>query len=383
MNTAGRAARGKSTRPPPPSVTGASCRRAVSVQAAPAVDTRADFTCCGDHPGWSWSRSAAPPLTCGADILVPSKTANGAPLVNSGRVDERIDPPGAETSGFKRCSNAVGPPDEKLVMIPLRPVSTRWIRLPIVTFAAPPVVARYVRRRAPSRSLIMQAGSGSWIGIEFASPGRLSTSTSATAPARAARSAFETNVQCPRETSAMSPLSDPGCSGERASLFVSLSGPQSLRSTGLPSTPVRAPTSTSLCPLEANEPGKRVPPDPAVGICCRLCGAPGVRTARIGVKTCVFETAATVIASGAVPGEPTEPRPKSSRSFPAEMTDTTPAAATLCTTSIIASFAGSVSAPPPEKLITSMPSRTADSKAAAISGVFAVSPIGVGMSNTR
>jgi hypothetical protein len=97
----------------------------------------------------------------------------------------------------------------------------------------------------------------------------------------------------------------------------------------------------------------------------------------------VFEDAATVIAAGAVPGEPTVPRPKSSRSFPAAITGTTPAAATLLTTSSIASFAGSDSVPPPEKLITSIPSRTADSNAAAISGVFATFPSGVGTLNTR
>ena len=51
--------------------------------------------------------------------------------------------------------------------------------------------------------------------------------------------------------------------------------------------------------------------------------------------------------------------------------------------SIIASFDGSVSGPPPEKLITCMPSRTADSNASTISGVFASCPIGVGIVNTR
>ena len=97
----------------------------------------------------------------------------------------------------------------------------------------------------------------------------------------------------------------------------------------------------------------------------------------------VFETAATEIASGAVPGEPAVPMPKSSRSFPAEITGTTPAAATFAIVSIIASFAGSVSEPPPEKLITSMPSATAASNAATISGVFATWPIGVGTLKTR
>ena len=75
--------------------------------------------------------------------------------------------------------------------------------------------------------------------------------------------------------------------------------------------------------------------------------------------------------------------PKSSRSFPAAITGTTPAAATLWIASISASFAGSICGPPPEKLITSMPSSTAASKAAMISGVFATWPSGVGTVNTR
>ena len=85
-------------------------------------------------------------------------------------------------------------------------------------------------------------------------------------------------------------------------------------------------------------------------------------------KKCELETAATVTASGAEPGDCTVPRPKSSRSFPAAITGTTPAAATFRIVSIIASLAGSVSGPPPEKLITSIPSATALSNAAAISG---------------
>jgi hypothetical protein len=75
--------------------------------------------------------------------------------------------------------------------------------------------------------------------------------------------------------------------------------------------------------------------------------------------------------------------PNSSRSFPAEMTGTTPAAATFETASTSASLAGSVIGPPPEKLITFMPSRTAASNAAMISGVWAVFPIAVGTLKTR
>ena len=119
-------------------------------------------------------------------------------------------------------------------------------------------------------------------------------------------------------------------------------------------------------------------------MCWRLAGAPAAVTVSSLPKTCRFETAATEIADGALLGEPTEPRPKSSRSFPAEITGTTPAAATLSSASISASLDGSISGPPPEKLITSMPSFTAASKASTISGVKASSPpVGTGTSKTR
>ena len=116
---------------------------------------------------------------------------------------------------------------------------------------------------------------------------------------------------------------------------------------------------------------------------CSWLGASGAVTSSAGANTCVLETAATEIASGAVPGEPTEPAPKSSRTLPAAITCTMPAATTECTAATSASFAGSTSAPPPEKLITSMPSFTAASNAATISGVFATCPIGVGTVKTR
>ena len=118
----------------------------------------------------------------------------------------------------------------------------------------------------------------------------------------------------------------------------------------------------------------------------RLCSDTGAReswTESEGAKTCTFDAAATEIASGAVPGEPTVPSPNSSRELPAAMTGTTPASTTLCTASISTSFAGSVSAPPPEKLITSMPSATAASKAVTISGELATNPSGLGMLKTR
>ena len=129
-------------------------------------------------------------------------------------------------------------------------------------------------------------------------------------------------------------------------------------------------TSTIVWSSVAQPAGSFSPPAPWIGIACSTTGPP--RTVSAGEKTCLFETAATAIASGAEPGEPALPRPKSSRSFPAAITGTTPARETLLTVSIIASLIGSVSAPPPEKLITSMPSLTAASNAATISGVFAM-----------
>src|SRR5207244_650165 len=112
-----------SARPAPCSHTGASCVRAVSPHAGPAVDIRADLTCGVVHVGWCCTSSAAAPATCGVAIDVPAKTENVEPVVNGG-VDDRTSRPGAEMSGFKNQPKSVGPADEKLVITPLRPV---WI----------------------------------------------------------------------------------------------------------------------------------------------------------------------------------------------------------------------------------------------------------------
>ena len=140
-------------------------------------------------------------------------------------------------------------------------------------------------------------------------------------------------------------------------------------------------TSTSVWSSVAQAAGSFAPPAPWIGIAPSDGGPP--TTLRAGAKTCEFETAATEIASGALPGEPAVPSPKSSRSLPAAITGTTPASAVLCTVSYIASFAGSVCGPPPEKLITFMPSATAASNALTISGVSASWPSGVGTVKTR
>src|SRR5581483_3391895 len=375
----GSAASVSRARPAPSSSTDASFDRAVSPHAGPAVDISADFTWPGDQNGCSWRRSAAAPLMCGVAMLVPLKTANGAPA-NSGSVDERISPPGAEMSGFSSWPNGVTPPDEKIVIVPPRPVSMSSGLWPIRIVARPPVGAIAARSRAPSRSETMPAGTVSGIGIGFASPARLSTSTSPIAPAARARADLELNVQIPRETRAIAPVSEPRGSVDAPSLRL-LGGPQRCDSTGLPSVPTIVPTSTSFWSTLAQAAGgvwaagwNGIGPRPETA---------GLVTVSAGAKTWLFETAATLIASGAVPGEPTLPSPKSSRSLPAAITGRTPAATVLATVGIIASFTGSVWGPPPEKLMTFIPSATADSKAATSSGVSATLPPGLGRLNTR
>ena len=67
--------------------------------------------------------------------------------------------------------------------------------------------------------------------------------------------------------------------------------------------------STSVRVRAANELGKSSPPALATGMFTTSGEASAARTDIVGVNTWVFETAATVIASGAVPGDPIVPSP--------------------------------------------------------------------------
>ena len=86
------------------------------------------------------------------------------------------------------------------------------------------------------------------------------------------------------------------------------------------------------------------------------------------------EVAPTVIASAELPGEASEPRPKSPKSLPAATTGTTPTAAAASSASATRSRDGSISGSPIERLITSIPSATAASIAATISGALPSRP---------
>ena len=97
----------------------------------------ADFICCGVQDGWRWVSSAATPATCGAEKLVPSRTAYWSPA-NSGSVDERICAPGAMTSGFSACPNGVSPGARSSSARPPRSSAPRVISRVKRTVTAPP-----------------------------------------------------------------------------------------------------------------------------------------------------------------------------------------------------------------------------------------------------
>jgi hypothetical protein len=144
-------------------------------------------------------------------------------------------------------------------------------------------------------------------------------------------------VHDPRETSAIAPESEPAGSGLSAP-FGSTALPHSWRSTGWPLRPMIEPTSMSSWFVVSQAAG--VWPRDWIGP-CRICFPLASKALSAGAKICAFDTAATEIASGAAPGEPAEPNPKSSRSLPAASTGTTPAAATLFVAAIRTSFSGS------------------------------------------
>ena len=118
----------------------------------------------------------------------------------------------------------------------------------------------------------------------------------------------------PRETSAILPVSESLGSVPRL-VFGSVAGPAEMRLDGLAvgaddaSRRRRSSGRASTTP-----PGSFAPPAPWIGIAPSDGGPPTTESA--GAKTCEFDVAATEIASGAVPGEPAVPRPKSSRSLP-------------------------------------------------------------------
>ena len=183
------------------------------------------------------------------------------------------------------------------------------------------------------------------------SPGRFSATTMPVAPASRTRACFALYGQPPRLTRAIEFRSEPAAREPSQSCRLA---------------PPIVPTSTSRWSVEIHDGGMLSAAPNGI-----LATPPGARTVIDGPKTCAFAVAPTLIASGAVAGEPAVPSPKKSRSFPAEMIGTTPARTMFATAGMSTSVRGSACGPPPEKLMMSIPSRTAASKAATISGLFA------------
>ena len=81
------------------------------VTAGSPVWTSADLISSTVHVGCRSLSSAAAPATCGVAMLVPLSWPQVPSL---GGRDDRIDSPGAVTSGFCCSDTGVGPADEKL-----------------------------------------------------------------------------------------------------------------------------------------------------------------------------------------------------------------------------------------------------------------------------
>ena len=244
VKTCGLSARATLISPAPSSVTGASCVRSVLPHAGPAVDISADLTCCVDHVGCRWTSSAAAPATCGAAMLVPSKTANGEPANSRQRGGEDLPARRGDVRLQQMAERRRARAEEKLVTIPLRPVSMSSSPARCESGCGPVDAHRGARARRRRRRRSCRPGSAAEAGCGFASPERLSTSTIPIAPACCARPAFDANEHEPRDTSAIAPVSEFAGSG-LSEPFGSAALPQRWRSTGWPLRPTIVPTSTS------------------------------------------------------------------------------------------------------------------------------------------
>ena len=228
-----------------------------------------------------------------------------------------------------------------------------------------PVVPIAPRSAAPSTSATMPPGIRSWTGIGFASPERLSTRTIPVAPACLARPAFETNEHVPRETSAIAPLSELAGSWFSAP-FGSAALPHRWRSTGWPFVPddradvdellvrVRPRVGRVAARLDRHVedlPAARVERDERRREDLRVrdrCDRDRVRRGSRRARRAESEVVAVV-----------PRRDDRARRLPPRR----------CSIAAIrTSFTGSDCGPPPEKLMTSMPSLTVCSNASAISG---------------
>ena len=234
MKSSGSSAASTLTSPPPAEQHGRlDCVRAVSAQAgAGGRDERRLDLRAASSPDAAGAgarrrrRRAAPPCSS------RRRRRTGPPAIAAAS-RRGSAPPGAPTSGFSRCPNAVRPPEEKLVTTPPRPVSSsRAIAADAGTVARPPRPAR--RRGAPRRRgrRSCPPGTASSTGIAVRLAGAVVDDHDPDRAGRLRAGRLETNVQGPRETSAIAPLSEPGGQRARRRVRFARRAAEAARSTG-------------------------------------------------------------------------------------------------------------------------------------------------------
>ena len=224
-------------------------------------------------------------------------------------VAERIWPPGAPTSGFSRCPKAVSPPDEKLVTMPLRLVSSSCGSRPIRIAVRPPRLAEIGAQRGAVE-----------VGDHPARDGELDRDAVGLAgpvvdedDSDRARGAHARGLQRERAVAARDERDRPGqrAGGQRRRAAVEVAGRAA--EIAWHRSAVRAHDRADVDELLVGvRPGRRRrssggADERDVGERVGSSGrGDGERRRR---RRGSWRRAATEIASGAVPGEPAEPRP--------------------------------------------------------------------------
>ena len=373
---------GSETSPPPSSGTGASCVRAVSAQAGPAVATSADFTSPASSRGGARAgarrrrRRAASPSRCRRRRRSATCSCSAASRRGPGRRARR-----RRASG--RGRTASGPRDEKLVTMPLRPVFE---------------LLRSCCRRGSSSGRRASSERAQAVAVEVGDhpgrqrerdrdrrsprPARLSARMIPSLRRALAWAAFVTNGQRPRwrarsSRRASAPAASPSSMRGRRRLPAEVAldrlavgaddrADVDERLVGPPTAAARSSRRRPGTGCPSGRPARRR----------RRRRAPGRRRASSRRRRRRSRRAPS---RASRPSRCRSRRGRCRRRSPARRRPRRRCGSR----STIASFAGSVCGPPPEKLITSIPSATAASNAAMISGVFATWPIGVGTVKTR
>src|SRR5262249_9584005 len=181
-----------------------------------------------DQVGWAWRASAARPVTCGVAIEVPDITTPWVPVPMP---TERIDTPGAVTSGLRWPSTTRGPCDEKLATT-LKPGLASVIAVRLTVAPSSATIADPLVLRAPRNGMVTVNGSPV-SGFDVIGPSNggnvvaLLIMRTAAAPACCPKIARATRAQVPRVVTTSLPATPAYSAGLQPRLTV----PLGLRST--------------------------------------------------------------------------------------------------------------------------------------------------------